>query len=70
MTDFWEKLDKIDHPNDFKVFSIRLQNHMINRISDVVKKRGFSSKAEFYRYAIRKELDYQTDLIYIPRVIK
>ncbi len=67
-TKYDAKLWKDSKEGGYKVLSIRMQNHLINRVKDIATKRGFSSMSEFYRYAIRKELDYQTNLEYLPRV--
>lgn len=47
--------------------SIVLGRHLMNRISDISRRMDFSTESEFMRYAIRKELDYQAELLYMPR---
>lgn len=48
--------------------SIVLGRHLMNRISDISRRMNFSTESEFMRYAIRKELDFQARLLYMPQI--
>ena len=52
------------------ITSVRLPNWLVNAANDIVKKRDFLSFSEFIRYAVRKEVDYQLSIIYIPQINK
>jgi len=47
--------------NDVK--SVNFGNDFISRMNHLSRLRGFKSTSEFIRYACRKELDYQTDIV-------
>ena len=48
------------------VMSVRFGLHLLNRVHDIRRKRGFITASEFIRYAVRKELDLQAQLKYMP----
>ena len=50
--------------------SIVLGRQLMNRISDVSRRMDFTTESEFIRYAVRKELDYQAELLYMPQIKK
>ncbi len=57
-----------DKKNMTAVKSIRLGTNIMRRIDAMWVRKGFVSSSEFCRYAIRKELEYQEDRIYLPQV--
>ena len=50
--------------------TVVIPNYMMNAMRDLVKKRGFANVSEFMRFAIRKEIDYQLSMVYVPQVKK
>ena len=48
--------------------TVVIPNYLMNAMRDLVKKRGFANVSEFMRFAIRKEIDYQLSMIYVPQV--
>ncbi len=50
--------------------STNFGRHLLNRITDISCKMGFATDSEFIRYAVRKELDYQAELLYVPQIKK
>ena len=48
--------------------TVVIPNYMMIAMRDLVKKRGFANISEFMRFAIRKEIDYQLSMVYVPQV--
>lgn len=48
--------------------TVIIPNFLMNGMRDIVKKRGFSNLSDFIRYAIRKELEFQLGMIYLPQI--
>ena len=62
------KMANPSNPNHTR--STRFGRHLLHRIADISRRKGFSSQSEFIRYAVRKELDHQSQLLYNPQINK